>query len=385
VFACTSFLVSGIFNGGIGPVLGELSARTGSSLSAAGGVITFLFLGALITQVVGGPIADRVGLKAVLVAAFSLLAIGLTGFTRAPTLAWVYFFFLIAGLGQGCMNLGTNLVVAKAYPQKSTSFLNLLHFFFGLGAFSGPAIISLVISLKSPGLLVHEITAELFLVISLLYLVLYRNSRPEKANSTFESEKPKFNLYRSPFLWTLGFMLLVYVGFEYGIGSWTTTLMGVTAKMAVQNGALITSAYWGVFTIGRLSGTFLSRKLSIHKLLMLTIFGALFFSIAFTLLLGNEVGSILALVFIALCLGPIFPTTVAFTTQSFPQDQGKAFGLVGAMSSIGGLSLPLLDGFFLENHNALGFALFNVGILIALVGFFFLGRSLLKKAAVSTQ
>lgn len=379
VLACSTFVVSGIFNGSIGPTLGELTIQTNSSLSAVGAVITFLFFGALITQVAAGPIADRIGLKAVLVAAFLLLAIGLTGFTKAASLPWLFFFFMIAGLGQGCMNLGTNLVVAKAYPQKSTSLLNLLHFFFGLGSFSGPAMVSLVLTLKSPGVLVPQIAAGLFLILSALYLTCYHNIRPEKPDSSIEKAAAKKSLYRSPMLWMLGFMLLVYVGAEYGMGSWSTPLMKILTDWSTEKAALVTSAYWGLFTIGRLSGAIISRKISIQKLLALTIFGALGCCVAFTLLQGSTAGMIVSLVCMALCLGPIFPTTVALTTQSFPQDQGKAFGLVGAMSSVGGLALPLIDGILIENNNALGFALFNVGILVTLGGFYLVIRGLEKK------
>ncbi len=364
MFACLTFFMSGIFNGGIGPVLGELSTLTNSTIAATGGVITFLFLGALIAQLTGGPIADKFGLKAVLVTAFVLYTIGLIGFTRASSLPMVFFFFLIAGLGQGCMNLGTNLIVANAYPEKSTSNLNLLHFFFGLGSFAGPALISLAISKNSPGILIHQLAAGVFFLISLVYLVFYQNNQPARTDEHHDNNPGKTNLYQSPLLWTLGVMMLVYVGVEYGMGSWATTLMSVAAGMPTQTGALVTSAYWGLFTIGRLSGAFLSRKLTIQKLLLICITSAIFFGILFNIYISSQTGLIISLVCIALCLGPIFPTTVALTTQSFSTNQGKAFGLVGAMSSIGGLSLPLIDGILLEQSLFRGYAMFNLGVLV---------------------
>jgi fucose permease len=373
VAACATFLVSGFFNGAIGPVLDELSQQTGSSLSAAGAVITFLFIGALISQLFGGPVVDRIGLKPALIAAFLLLSAGLFGFSKATSLPALFFFFLIAGLGQGSQNLGINLVVAKTFPDKSTSYLNLLHFFFGFGAFVSPALVSLAISLKQPGVLVQQITAVLYMLITLLYLVFYRNVKPEKKEPAAD-QPVKTSLYHSPLLWLIGFMLLVYVGVEYGVGSWSTTLMKVTSGWSTEKGALITSVYWGLFTVGRLSGAFLGRKLSIQKLLILAISGALLCSLAFTLLLGTTTGLIIALVGIALFLGPIFPTSVSFATSSFSEDQGKAFGLVGAMSSIGGLSLPLLDGFLLEQNNAAGFGIFNSCVLLALMVLFLFAR-----------
>jgi fucose permease len=57
----------------------------------------------------------------------------------------------IAGLGQGGVDMAANLVVTDAAPKNTTSALNLLHFFFGLGAFIGPALVGVAIVRQAPG------------------------------------------------------------------------------------------------------------------------------------------------------------------------------------------------------------------------------------------
>ncbi len=368
--ACVTFLVCGLWNGAIGPVLAELAAKSSSPLTAVGGVITFLFLGALVAQLVTGPIIDNLGIKGVLVTSLILLSIGILGFTFARSLTWIYVFFLIAGLGQGSQNLAVNLIVSNTFHEKNTTYLNLLHFFFGLGAFSGPAIVSLAISLNASPFTLHWITSILYALVAIAFVVLYKNQKPRPGVPMQVGEKSKAALYSSPLLWVLGFFLLVYVASEYGLGSWSTPFMGMAAGMSVEKAALITSAYWGVFTLGRLSGTIISRKLSILKQLAVSVFSALICGLAFVLFVQSKIPMIVAMVAIAFCLGPIFPTLMALTARAFPADQGKAVGLVSAMSSIGGLSLPLLDGFFVEQHNPQGYTLFNLGILIAVTLFF---------------
>jgi len=379
MLACATFLVCGLWNGAIGPLLAELAARSASPLSAVGGVITFLFLGALIAQLIAGTIIDTLGIKGVLVVSVVLISIGIAGFTFARSLFWIFFFFFIAGLGQGSQNLAVNLVVSNAFHEKNTTYLNLLHFFFGLGAFSGPAFVSLAISLKASPFTVHWITGALYALLALLYLMLYRNKKPVRTTSIQAQAGVKTSLYRSPLLWVLGLFLLVYVASEYGLGSWSTSFMGVAAGMSVKDGALITSAYWGIFTLGRLSGTFLSRKMTILKQLALCVFTALACGIAFALLVDKTIPVIAAMLGIGLCLGPIFPTLMAFTAKAFPADQGKAVGLVSAMSSVGGLSLPLLDGYFVEQNNAQGYTLFNLGLLVAVALFLVLSTRLTRK------
>jgi nitrate/nitrite transporter NarK len=60
---------------------------------------------------------------------------------------------------------------------------------------------------------------------------------------------------------------------------------------------------------------------------------------------------------------------------AFPRDQGKAVGMLTALGSIGGLSLPWLAGVLLENGSPLAFTLFMVaGAVIMLVILLFLGK-----------
>ena len=55
IIACCIFLIFGMFNAAIGPVLIELAEQTGSTLAAVGAIFTFLFLGSLVAQLVAGP------------------------------------------------------------------------------------------------------------------------------------------------------------------------------------------------------------------------------------------------------------------------------------------------------------------------------------------
>jgi len=106
-----------MFNAAIGPVLSELANHTGSSLTAVGSVLTFLFLGALTTQLVTGPLTDRYGQKPLLLISLLLVAISLPAFTIARSLPLMLCLVFLTGMGQGGLDLGANLVVSSAYPK----------------------------------------------------------------------------------------------------------------------------------------------------------------------------------------------------------------------------------------------------------------------------
>ena len=367
--ACSMFLAFGMFNAAIGPVLVELADNTNSTLVMVGGVITFLFLGSLATQLIAGPIIDKIGLRVVVLVSLLLVAFGLPAFTNIHSYPLMLVLVLFTGMGQGGIDLTANLLVSGAYPKNTTPMLNLLHFFFGLGAFSGPALVGLAIAASGSGMIIHWIAAGIFLLLALIILSIpaVKPTAAAVANERAAEVKGEKSVYISPFMWVIGVLILIYVGAEYGLGSWSTRYMGLTTGMADQNGALVTSAYWGALTIGRLAGAAASRRLSHTRLLGISFIGSLFGTLGLILSRGSVLPTIVFIVVTGFSFGTIYPTSVAVTVAQFPKDQGKAVGLLAAMGSIGGLTLPWLAGILLETFSALVYGLFLCIIAIAML------------------
>ena len=381
--ACSMFLAFGMFNAAIGPVLGELAENTGSTLVMVGGVITFLFLGSLAAQLIAGPVTDKIGLRVVVLASLLLVAFGLPAFTNIRSYPLMLALVLVTGFGQGGIDLSANLMVSAAYPKNTTPMLNLLHFFFGLGAFFGPALVGLAIAATGSGMVIHWVAAGVFLAIALIVLALRTDKPATQAVETLSAAEAKVGkrVYLSPYLWVIGVLILVYVGAEYGLGSWATRYMGLTARMADQNGALVTSAYWGALTIGRLAGAAASRRLSRTRLLAISLIGSLIGTLGLVLSGGSVTPTIIFIVLTGFSFGTVYPTSVAVTVGQFPQQQGKAVGLLAAMGSIGGLTLPWLAGILLETISPLVYGFFLcVSVVILLILLFSLGK--LKKEPI---
>ena len=378
ILCCLIFLVFGLFNGSTGPLLSELSQQSNSSLSAVGGVLTFLFFGAFIGMLTAGPLTERCGQKIVMIVSLVLLAVGIAGFSLVRNLPLMFAFFFMAGLGQGGMEVSSNLVVSNAAVKNNTSTLNLLHFFFGLGSFAGPALVSLVISLNTPGRLVFWVAAVMFALLAVVFSLFYANQPVTKFAPADQPRPGGFQLYRSPLLWSIGVLLLAYVGIEIGVGSWSTTYMGVAASLSVEKAALVTSGYWGLLTLGRLTGVLVSRKLKHLQLLGVSITGALLGGVAFFAATGNLSPAIAAILLIGFCFGQIYPTTIAVVTHLFTKDQGKAVGIISAMASLGGLTIPWLAGLLLEKQGAKPFTLFTAAVIAVMLLAYFLSLRIRK-------
>lgn len=385
ILACGIFLVFGMFNAAIGPVLSELANHTGSSLTAVGSVLTFLFLGALTTQLVTGPLTDRYGQKPLLLISLLLVAISLPAFTNARSLPLMLCLVFLTGMGQGGLDLGANLVVSSAYPKNNTTVLNLLHFFFGLGAIVGPAIVSLTLSTLGSGLIVHWFAAGVFFLLAIIVFRL-KETRPSREDDARDHPVMKgkaAGVYSSALLWMICAMVLLFVGVEYGAGSWANRYMTATTAISQENAVLVTSAYFAAFTMGRLGGAALGSRISRIRLLLIAMLGCLFGTLILVLGIGVMNVSIIGFILIGLFIGTVYPTSVGLLVDIFPQDRGKAVGLLTAMGSIGGLSLPWLAGVMLENLSPRIYTLFLLAQAAIMLALLFLLSALLKKDSSS--
>ena len=385
VLACSIFLVFGMFNAAIGPVLSELANHTGSTLAAVGAVLTFLFLGSLATQLAAGPLTDRYGQKPLLLISLLLVAISLPAFTNARSLPLMLALVFLTGMGQGGLDLGANLVVSSAYPKNNTSVLNLLHFFFGLGAIVGPAIVSLTLIALGSGLIVHWFAAVIFFLLAIIVFRL-KEIRPTGEDDAHNHPAVKGKakrVYSSTLLWLICAMVLLFVGVEYGAGSWANSYMTATTSILQKNAVLVTSAYFAAFTIGRLGGAALGSRISRTRLLLIAMLGCLFGTLILVLGVGVMTVSIIGFILIGLFIGTVYPTSVGLMVDIFPNDRGKAVGLLTAMGSIGGLSLPWLAGVMLENLSPPAYALFLLAQAAIMLTLLFLLSTLLKKDSTS--
>jgi len=345
IASCVSFFALGVITAALGPALPDLAANTGSSLATVGGVITALFLGALLALSVAGPLNDRLGQRPVLIVGVALLALGTLGIAASHWLPLTLLCAAVAGLGHGAIDISTNVLIAEVFVGRSAAALNLLNVFFGLGAVAGPAIAGLTLQLWNTALPALWIGAALTLLQAPLIPLLADTPRAPHAEA---GKSRTAALFRTPLLWALGVLILLYVGVENGIGSWTTVYLASTTRLGQATAALATSGFWLALTGGRVIAALIGTRLTPDRLLLLALIGAFAGGVLLASSVGNAPLTIAAVLGMGLCFGPVFPTTLAITTATFRQAPGTAASAVVAMGSFGGMLLPWLQGVLLE-------------------------------------
>lgn len=348
ITASLLFFGFGLVTAALGPALPELSVATGTTLGTLGILFTMIFLGALLTQTVSGPIMDRVGQRPVLLASVPLLVLGMGVVLLSRLFPLTVACALVAGLGYGGIDVGTNVLIAETYPRRSVSALNLLNLFFGIGAVVGPALAGLTLALWGTAL-----PALWTAIAVLLGLVPFLWALPQRrAGAAVAGAQPHLEtgrVYRVPALWLAGLLLFLYVGAEMGMGGWAAAFMNRSVALALDQAALVASGFWLMLTIGRILAALLGTRLSSTRVLASSLAGALLGSVLLLIGLGNAAASIAAILVLGLSCGPIFPTVLAVTAGRFHGASGKASSVVIAMGSTGGMIMPWLQGLAMES------------------------------------
>jgi fucose permease len=343
--SCASFFALGLVTAALGPALPGLAANASSSLATIGAVFTALFLGGLIAQLVAGPLNDRLGQRPVLLAGIALLALGTCGIAASQALPLTLVSAAVAGLGHGAIDISTNVLIAEVFADRSASALNLLNVFFGAGAVAGPAIAGL--TLRAWGTALPALWIGAGLMLAQLPLVPLLAVPPRAPQPAGHAERGAA-LLRSPALWACGALLLLYVGIENGLGGWTTAYLERTTSIGTAAAALVTAGFWLALTGGRVVGALLGTRLAAGALLLLSLCGALVGGVLLAASTGSASLTVVAVLLIGLCFGPIFPTTLAIVTATFRRAPGTAASLAVALGSLGGMLLPWAQGALLE-------------------------------------
>ena len=364
VIACLISLSRGIFAAALGPLLPELAANGQVSLAVMGSLITVVFLGGLIAQLTLGPLTDRIGQMPVLVGAVLLIGTGSLSLAFSHSFGLTLALTFLAGLGLGAGDLSTSVLVARAYADRSVSALNLLNLFFGVGAFVSPALAGLSYSKLGSGLPVLWLVTSLLLVQAPFVWRIGKFTSPARVVAEIGVQPTP--IYRSPTLWLLGAMLLLYVGVENGIAGWITAYMQQTTAMVYEKATLVASTFWIALTAGRLVGALAGMRWSAQRVLSLALGGALSGGLILATGTGSNPVSLVGVIVTGFCFGSVFPTVVSLAASAFPANPGKAVGAVTAAGSIGGMLVPWMLGLLLVQVSA-RVSMVVVALIIALL------------------
>jgi len=341
LIACLAsvFVAVGTTIASIGPALPEFARAAGLEVSAIGILFSALFAGMLASQVTAGVVLERIGTRAMILAALALFAVGSFGVAVSARLALLLPSSAVLGAGYGLTTVTINLVASRLLPHRPAFVLNLINVLYGFGAVCGPLIASALLRAGGEARWVPAVGgAALLLILPWAWQVL-----PIDAGSNTRSGGATKQVLSPPLL-LIGLLVFLYGGVEAGFGGWAATYVERTLGLPPDQAALVTSAYWFAYVSGRVASTALALKMGPGRVLHLAL-AALTASGALLLLgVGQPVVTTVAIVALGAATGPIWPSMFGVVAGRFADRAAVAVSTVASLGSVGAIILPWAMG-----------------------------------------
>ncbi len=326
------------------PVLIELSRTTNTSIETAGYIFAFYFVGFIIGCYLSIWIVTYWKRKNLLLAAYSLLfaAILSLGFTSSFILISLFFIFI--GLVNGFIESQVSILLIEINKGSEGLFINLNNAFFGIGAFLGPLLTVYLIDFGFYWQNTYVVAGILCFINILIFAMLdisrYESTRIKITPNIFKSVK----LDNKKVFSLLIISLFFYVCAELALVGWIPTFLRTERAFKELTAGQVASYFWFAVIIGRIFIGFLSRKISILKILISIT------ALSIICLVFGIYSTSISVIFASFILSGFFtagiwPLIIAEAGILFPANRNSVISLTSLFGGTGGLFLPFLLGF----------------------------------------
>ena len=380
------FFVISFLTNIIGPLVPDIISAFNLSLSMAAFLPFSFFLAYGVMSIPSGFLVEYIGEKKVMILAFLISSIGALAFSINPSYSLYVLSLFLIGSGMAMLQVSINPLLRNIGGEKEFAFNSVLgQLFFGLASFISPLIYSYLIISLSVGnetsnsiiLFFKKITFPnlrwvslywIFSLVSFLMCVtLIFTNFPEKKKPN-RKNKEKLNNYivliKNPIVILYFFGIFSYVGLEQGVANWISKFLEIYHSLDPQNmGAKIISYFWGLMTLGTLSGLFLLRKIDSRKILI-------FFTSASIIsllisLFGPLKVSLFSFPLIGFFISTMWSIIISLALNSMSKNHGAFSGIL-VSGIIGGAVFPLIIGILAD------FAGLKVGMTLLLIPLLFI-------------
>jgi fucose permease len=373
--AFLGFISIGLPDGLLGVAWPSMRAFFQLPLDALGGLLVSYTIGYLLSSFSSGRLRSRFSVGVLI--ALSCLATGISLLGYALSAYWwiVLLFGILAGLGAGAIDAGLNTFAALHFSPR---IVNWLHAFYGIGAFSGPLLMTKVLAAGYSWQLGYIILGLGQLALALSFTASRKQwELGHRENTTIAKEDERISTratLRLPVVWLSIAVFFVYTGIEAAAGAWAYSLFTEARGIAMMTAGTWVSLYWGGLTAGRIGAAIIAHRISAPRLLRGCIVGQALGAVLLWASLSS-LSSLLGLALIGLASAPIFPSLIAMTPARLgTRHTANGVGFQIAAAVLGQSLLPALLGILAR---AFGLEIIPLTLLIAIFLLLLLHEALL--------
>ena len=364
-----AFIALGMITAALGPALPYLAEQTNSTLSSVSNLFVSRAIGLILGAIIGGKLYDRVPGHTVLLGGLLLVIVSSLIMPLPALLIIVILVTFLSGIGQSVINMGGNTLLVWAHGSKVAPWMNGLHFFFGIGTITAPLIFTWVLA-RTGNIFWAFIAITAIMLIPLVILLRLPKLQPEMrdqhTNTTFAS-LPKLVLL-------IAFFFFCYSGTIHTFGGWIYTYVLEMNIASPQAAGILTSVFWGTFTLTRLFLIPVSARVHPRVLLWSALLGSLLTIGLMLLFPSNSIIIWVGTILLGITSSPMFASMMAFAEKNLNlTGRINSFFIVGL--SLGFLVVPWLVGQFFESVGpSVMFSMLFITLLAGALVFYFMTR-----------
>jgi FHS family glucose/mannose:H+ symporter-like MFS transporter len=333
-----SFFVFGFTDNLKGPTLPSMLAELHISYGTGGNIFFGEYLGFLIATLITGILADRFGLKSVILLAGIFLGIGVSGYSFFQSAILLSGSLFVLGLGLGALELGPNAIIVSLHHERKGLYLNLMAVLHGLGSLVAPLFAGWLLSISISWRVIYRWDILLIAIFFLLFIFLRFPKTEEKAQLDFRHIPQIAFKGQLPWFYVA---ITFYVAAEIGMASWLVTFLQQIRGIPVTQSNQALSLFFAMMMLGRLVGGFFVHRIGYLRSILFMTIGA-FLCIIAGLFGPKELSLLLPIT--GFFLSIIFPTITAAVSDTHTENGNTILGVLFTFAGLGGVIGPWLIG-----------------------------------------
>lgn len=309
----------------IPPLISTMGKDLGQSLDYFGVVVSIQYLFFAVAAFTGGYFESKLkrGNSALVFLGLVLLSIAFVVATGFKNIFSFIIWAIPFGFAGGLVETFSSVIIANRSKVDSSKLLALSQFFFCIGAYLGPQMVSIFLELGWTWRQIFYVFALLVMIIAGLFYFLTHNkviNLPESKRLAHQNKTDnKTKYYLTLEFWFFAILLFFYVVAELTSICWVPVYFEEKFCLSASSAAFRAALLWFGLIVGRLLILILPKKWTLWPSVFIGSSGMMVTGILIHLTASVMTSTILILVF-GIFAGPLWPVIVMLANKTGKND-----------------------------------------------------------------
>lgn len=305
---------------------------------------------------IAGKVSRVMNQKQLSIIGMIISGLGFFGTSFAQTYIHLVLGYIVLTIGIGFIVLGLNTIVPAIKVVYISVVINMLHFFYGLGA---------TVTQRVAGYLISNGVSwrHIFIGFTVLYvvaIVIYSFVEMPKREITSRHHE-KIHEYEKPLILMFCLGLGFYITAEVQTANWLLNYLKEIYEYDANQASKYVALFFGMLAIGRLLGGYVLEKIGYLKGITLGLFIAL---VTYSIGLVNE-STLILLSLSGIFFSIVYPTAMLVIQKVFEHNAIRVVSIVSMVASL----VNMMSGYFvgyLNDHIGVRLSYFSIPISLAI-------------------